>query len=1391
MSIHQIVQTEFSRKLSYSDSSEVLTKIPCYIHLPCDRGGSSLCLDWREICDGRIDCLDGGLDEAFCFDLEMNECNENEYRCHNGLCIPEEFWEDGRGEAECLDRSDEIPDILYPRFCFQDPTFRCEEHSCRTNWHEFSCGDGQCVQKFDQCHNGRHTLLINSMANQGTLPDQCWIAIICLTKLLDEINGILCETWLNSYSVYESLQTCETIFQFPSIPIHHSHIRFLYEKPYLRFNQTSFLLPDYICYDEQLCDCIIPTFFHKNLTCIHTNELQLQLSITGHPWIDIILELNSHFSSCLTRHSFLDKQNLSSLYSCQNSSKLISIHRLADENKDCCMNDDENYQDSCLLHDKYRLHCPNQSLCLSSLHSIYDCPESENQYYDQIPFHIFCNGFKEQIFEDTNGQTYTDESECNYWPCNNIYSRCDGYWLCSNGEDENNCDENLCPFGTHPCILSMNYSFICLSAERIGDGITDCLGASDEPFYCRELYPAKKNYERFRCLDSDLCLSARDLCDNIQLCPLGDDENFCENHRFICEDDSIKNRSLIEDTLCQFSEYKKSRIIHFSIRSSMIYPSSISTIMIPTIQHISQQHPIKMVESRMNRYSSPWHCHRGLTVRIWSKNDLYQYGCMCPPSYYGSLCQYQNERISLTLSLMSIEKQDIYTVVMILIDDNDQRQEIHSYDSFDYAPSRSCGIKFNRYLLYPTRPKDSSKNYSIRIAVFEKRTMTYRGTWHLSIPFLFLPVNRLVIQLTIPSHSISISSKCLFVCKNGECIKYINKETYFCRCFPGWSGIECDIPINCRSCSSDSICIGSLNNHSICICPLTKFGPRCLLTSTCTANACENNGKCVSTDLSIPENDYTCICSEQFFGSKCQYIKARLDVVLEDLDIPSYVTAFFFTVSDESEPRRTIMLQKLTLFQRIVTFRISIPYHIVMIKSNEKFYLAVVQHIPKSNLFTSINPTRECRSIEHVLNSTLMKLPRFQRIKYYHIPCQTNLQLTCFLDEGYLCLCTDDYQTNCLNFEREKSLHCSSSHHCTNEAQCLQDHPTCPSAIICVCHKCFFGNQCQFYAKGFGLTLDEILGYEIKHNVFLTEQTIPVKFSAIITMIMFIIGFINGIFSILTFNNKTAQEMGCGLYLLASSITSLIIVILFTFKFWFLLLSYMDFFAQYFILYTNCMFIEPLLKILLYTDNWLNGCVAVERASAVLKGISFDKKKSKDTAKWIIILIILINIILLIPQLSSLHLFNDKQEGRTWCVILYSSKLHIYNSFLIFFHFFTPFMINFFSAIFIIIATARQRITTQTKQLYIKQFKNKLNQHKHLLISPIILIILSLPRLIISFTLDCRKTSEHFWLYLIGYFVSFMPSVFVFVVFVLPSAVFKKSFKQAIFRSRQRTPLFK
>ena len=69
LSFNTIVQNyfpnEFSNRLSFSYET-------CFIFLKCYRGPSPICLDWREICDGKIDCFDGGNDEIGCEDLDTN-----------------------------------------------------------------------------------------------------------------------------------------------------------------------------------------------------------------------------------------------------------------------------------------------------------------------------------------------------------------------------------------------------------------------------------------------------------------------------------------------------------------------------------------------------------------------------------------------------------------------------------------------------------------------------------------------------------------------------------------------------------------------------------------------------------------------------------------------------------------------------------------------------------------------------------------------------------------------------------------------------------------------------------------------------------------------------------------------------------------------------------------------------------------------------------------------------------------------------------------------------------------------------------------------------------------------------------------------------------------------
>ena len=167
------------------------------MHLNCMRGNVSWCLDWREICDGKVDCWPKLTDENYCEQLERNECNSDEYRCRNGQCIPESFVFDDPHGADCLDSTDEniysLSMSSYLHMCAnKDPTFRCTDVTCQ-HWSFRSCSNhycssvGSCRQKHNE--NFDLSLLLRTLNNH--LNYECWVTMICLvlfgTRMISEV----------------------------------------------------------------------------------------------------------------------------------------------------------------------------------------------------------------------------------------------------------------------------------------------------------------------------------------------------------------------------------------------------------------------------------------------------------------------------------------------------------------------------------------------------------------------------------------------------------------------------------------------------------------------------------------------------------------------------------------------------------------------------------------------------------------------------------------------------------------------------------------------------------------------------------------------------------------------------------------------------------------------------------------------------------------------------------------------------------------------------------------------------------------------------------------------------------------------------------------------------
>jgi hypothetical protein len=385
---------------------------------------------------------------------------------------------------------------------------------------------------------------------------------------------------------------------------------------------------------------------------------------------------------------------------------------------------------------------------------------------------------------------------------------------------------------------------MCLPIEKANDGIVDCIGATDERTLCR-MGHKDCFYESFHCVNDTrhFCIDWRNICDGMSQCKNRDDEQICSSIShykqglLFCSDGPFSMVSPAAKVFCTpffvrsgddfKTKYFKLGEVSNSFKSNVA-------------NEIIDKHPRQSIVK--NEYYQP-RCHRGLDLQVWlnKETNSTKKVCLYPPSFYGNSCQYQNERISITIQfLVSSDSIEIPIIAIISLIDNSTQRTIHSYEQITYLSKKYCQKKFNFYLLYSTRPKDESKQYFIHIDIYERKSLIYRGSTIKTILFPFLPVYRLAFILDVPSiydePEICLDNQCI----NGKCRRYFNDPDHrtFCQCNSGWSGRYCNIPHDC-TCSSDSLCVGKLaNNRSICVCPLNKMGSRCLINNIFL---CENN----------------------------------------------------------------------------------------------------------------------------------------------------------------------------------------------------------------------------------------------------------------------------------------------------------------------------------------------------------------------------------------------------------------------------------------------------------------------------------------------------------------------------------------------------------------------
>ncbi|KAK0423803.1 hypothetical protein QR680_008338 [Steinernema hermaphroditum] len=196
--------------------------------------------------------------------------------------------------------------------------------------------------------------------------------------------------------------------------------------------------------------------------------------------------------------------------------------------------------------------CPVKGVCLPKQFS---CRSNGRC----IPLSYMCDGDDDcadgSDEEDCGGEEVTPSSMCSRsdmlvckdgLSCYTSAQKCDGQNDCNDMSDEQGC--HTCSNSTFTCGIP---SSKCIDMKNVCDGVIDCADESDEIYCsCSGLDRIGDNSNSFRCYDSSksatsssYCVSRDHVCDGVQHCPNGHDEEDAVCTRHECPEGYLKCRN--------------------------------------------------------------------------------------------------------------------------------------------------------------------------------------------------------------------------------------------------------------------------------------------------------------------------------------------------------------------------------------------------------------------------------------------------------------------------------------------------------------------------------------------------------------------------------------------------------------------------------------------------------------------------------------------------------------------------------------------------------------------------------------------------------------------------------------------------------------------------------
>lgn len=431
-----------------------------------------------------------------------------------------------------------------------------------------------------------------------------------------------------------------------------------------------------------------------------------------------------------------------------------------------------------------------------------------------------------------------------------------------------------------------------------------------------------------------------------------------------------------------------------------------------------------------------------------------------------------------------------------------------------------------------------------------------------------------------------------------------------------------------------------------------------------------------------------------------------------------------------------------------------------------------------------MNERNRCVHVDNLFNTSESTKDRFENVALlifclelspfeYHRLCNDNINLLCFMDDSYLCIC-DQNHTRVDCFDYDYSLdQCS---RCLTGGRCIKGDlsTTTINEFVCICVRCDHGRLCQFSSRELSFTLDSLIGQESRG----VQSTIYLAFATLI----FVIGGLTNYASFITFKRSTPRKFGVGNYLLIVSILNQCSLIS-------LLLKVMLIFFSPLMSNLSCKFISYILSVTTRYTFWITSWITTDRVLIVLFPFGTYLKIPRFAYLTSVITFLVVSA-MHVHELIFYRTINDP-SGKVECIANFPLYLSTYKYVNIMAHHLIPFCIQVLSVTLLIVFTARSRSRTSSGRLtFIETLRRQFHSQKELYLTPLIIVLTGLPQIIISSSFSCQELST--WqkhLLCITYFLSYAPQLLGFVLFVMPSTSYLSEFRQTKFSKALLTTL--